>query len=227
MVVPTGTRQRRRGRAAGLARRRPSGDVLRPPVALTPGWQAIIGWLLGIVGFGAAWVAVVVKPAVARAAAPAAGGGHRRHQRSHGSTRWPAGSSCSCCSPSGSACCPAPSSRRRTRSDLPGSATRCAGRCGPLPLLAVVTGGAVPAGPDRHPVPPAGDRPRRSSRRSRRPCRWPRCRTGCSSPSSRQLSGPWRIGSLDVYDGKDWRLPPFAENRLADVPARRHRRPST
>src|SRR6266542_973087 len=38
-----------------------SGDVLRPPVALTAGWQAILGWLLGIVGFAAAWVAIVVK----------------------------------------------------------------------------------------------------------------------------------------------------------------------
>jgi hypothetical protein len=33
-----------------------------------------------------------------------------------------------------------------------------------------------------------------------------------------QASGPWRIGSLDVYDGTDWRLPPFADNRLKDVP---------
>src|SRR2546421_674263 len=32
-----------------------------PPVELTAGWQAILGWLLGIVGFAAAWVAVVVK----------------------------------------------------------------------------------------------------------------------------------------------------------------------
>jgi len=32
------------------------------------------------------------------------------------------------------------------------------------------------------------------------------------------LSGPWRVGSLDVYDGKDWRLPAFSESRLADVP---------
>ena len=32
------------------------------------------------------------------------------------------------------------------------------------------------------------------------------------------LSGPWRMGSLDVYDGKDWRLPPFAENELDEVP---------
>jgi hypothetical protein len=33
-----------------------------------------------------------------------------------------------------------------------------------------------------------------------------------------EVSGPWRLGSLDVYDGKDWRLPPFAENQLDTVP---------
>lgn len=32
------------------------------------------------------------------------------------------------------------------------------------------------------------------------------------------VSGPWRMGLLDVYDGKDWRLPPFAESRLVTVP---------
>src|SRR2546430_2357722 len=32
------------------------------------------------------------------------------------------------------------------------------------------------------------------------------------------VSGPWRVGSLDVYDGKDWRLPAFSESELADVP---------
>ena len=33
------------------------------------------------------------------------------------------------------------------------------------------------------------------------------------------ISGPWRLGSLDVYDGTDWRLPPFADNRLKEVPS--------
>jgi hypothetical protein len=36
--------------------------------------------------------------------------------------------------------------------------------------------------------------------------------------SDTSITGPWRIGSLDVYDGKDWRLPPFSENQLDPVP---------
>ena len=28
------------------------------------------------------------------------------------------------------------------------------------------------------------------------------------------ITGPWRIGALDVYDGKAWRLPPFDPKRL-------------
>src|SRR5262245_11403998 len=60
IVVPTGI-----GTVASVGRlasqASSSGDVLRPPVELTAGWQAILGWLLGIVGFAAAWVAIVVK----------------------------------------------------------------------------------------------------------------------------------------------------------------------
>jgi hypothetical protein len=35
-----------------------------------------------------------------------------------------------------------------------------------------------------------------------------------------KITGPWRMGSLDVYDGVDghWKLPPFAENRLEAAP---------
>lgn len=32
------------------------------------------------------------------------------------------------------------------------------------------------------------------------------------------ITGPWRIGHLDVYDGESWRLPPFAASRLEEVP---------
>jgi hypothetical protein len=31
------------------------------------------------------------------------------------------------------------------------------------------------------------------------------------------VSGPWRIGTLDVYDGTDWRLPAFNDSSLVDV----------
>jgi hypothetical protein len=32
------------------------------------------------------------------------------------------------------------------------------------------------------------------------------------------FTGPWKMGSLDVYDGENWRLPPFADSQLKDVP---------
>lgn len=35
---------------------------------------------------------------------------------------------------------------------------------------------------------------------------------------SSNITGPWRMGHLDVFDGKDWRLPPFAQTRLKEVP---------
>jgi hypothetical protein len=37
------------------------GDILRPPLAFTPGWHAIEGWLLATVGVAAAWTALVLQ----------------------------------------------------------------------------------------------------------------------------------------------------------------------
>ncbi|MCW2545171.1 MAG: transglutaminase-like enzyme/putative cysteine protease [Frankiales bacterium] len=37
------------------------GDILRPPLAFTPGWHAIEGWLLAAVGVSAAWTALVLQ----------------------------------------------------------------------------------------------------------------------------------------------------------------------
>ena len=37
------------------------GDILRPPLAFTPGWHAIEGWLLATVGMVAAWTALVLQ----------------------------------------------------------------------------------------------------------------------------------------------------------------------
>lgn len=34
-----------------------------------------------------------------------------------------------------------------------------------------------------------------------------------------QVTGPWVLGTLDTYDGKQWLLPPFAQRQLRDVPA--------
>ena len=32
------------------------------------------------------------------------------------------------------------------------------------------------------------------------------------------VTGPWVMGVLDVYDGEDWRLPPFDQAQLIDIP---------
>lgn len=37
------------------------GDILRPPVEFTPGWHAIVGWLLATVGMVAGWTALVLN----------------------------------------------------------------------------------------------------------------------------------------------------------------------
>jgi len=37
--------------------------------------------------------------------------------------------------------------------------------------------------------------------------------------SSDKLTGPWRTGVLDVYDGRGWRLPPFDEAKLKKIPS--------
>lgn len=37
-------------------------------------------------------------------------------------------------------------------------------------------------------------------------------------PGSSGIKGPWRLGVLDVFDGRAWRLPPFSADRLRPVP---------
>jgi hypothetical protein len=33
------------------------------------------------------------------------------------------------------------------------------------------------------------------------------------------ITGPWKTGALDIYDGEAWKLPPFDKSRFVDVPA--------
>ncbi|HVW31928.1 MAG TPA: transglutaminaseTgpA domain-containing protein, partial [Acidimicrobiia bacterium] len=213
MVVPSGL-----GNVASVGRlasqASASGDVLRPPVALTPGWQAILGWLLGIVGFGAAWVAIVVrKPsiglllplpvaAIAGISVPdsdqvasglvvlvlfAVGLGMLSGAATGtGDDRLPAGYEI----------------RRALRA---------------LPLLAVVTAGLYLLAQTDFLFPKPAINPAEQPQKPKTvPLSQVEDRVLFTVQS--QLSGPWRVGSLDEYDGKDWRLPAFSQTRLADVP---------
>src|SRR5438067_1315587 len=213
MVVPSGL-----GNVASVGRlasqASASGDVLRPPVPLTPGWEAILGWLLGIVGFAAAWVTIVIrKPslglllplpvaAIAGISVPesdqvvsglvvlvlfAIGLGMLSGSQMGGADeKLPAGYEI----------------RRALRA---------------LPLLAIVTGGLFLLAQTDFLFPKPAINPAEQPQKPKTvPLSQVEDRVLFSVESA--LSGPCRVGSLDVYDGKDWRLPAFSESRLADVP---------
>jgi len=213
MVVPSGL-----GNVASVGRlasqASSSGDVLRPPVELTAGWQAILGWLLGIVGFAAAWVAIVIrKPsfglllplpvaAIAGISVPdsdqvASGlavvvlfaiglGMLSGSQTGANDEKLPAGYEV----------------RRALRA---------------LPLLAVVTVGLFFLAQTDFLFPKPAINPAEQPQKPKTvPLSQVEDRVLFTVES--QLSGPWRVGSLDEYDGKDWRLPAFSQARLADVP---------
>ena len=214
MVVPTGL-----GNVAAVrklvAQAAASGDVLRPPVELTAGWQAILGWLMGIVGFAAAWVAVVVRrpslglllplpvAAIAGISVPEA------DQVASGLVvlvLFAVGLGVLSGTQSGDA----------EDQKLPaGYELRRALRA--LPLIAVVTAGLYGLAQTDFLFPdPAIDPAQEPQKPKTVPLSEVEDRVLFTAEA--QISGPWRVGSLDVYDGKDWRLPAFSESELADVP---------
>ena len=192
-----------------------SGNVLRPPVGMTPGWQAIIGWLMGIVGFTAAWIALVVrKPAlglllpIPLATIPAISVPEDQQVITGivALILFAIGlgvlSSASTVTEGDERPSAAYEARRALRA---------------LPLIAVITVALIALSQTNFLFPDPYIDPAEEPQRPR------------SIPLSEvedrvlfivesPITGPWRIGGLDVYDGKDWRLPPFNQNRLEDVP---------
>jgi hypothetical protein len=65
MLVPTGVGNI--GKITSLVKEaNTQGDLTRPPVPFIAGWHAILGWLMAVVGFAAAWIAIAFKkPALA------------------------------------------------------------------------------------------------------------------------------------------------------------------
>ncbi|MDQ3947181.1 MAG: transglutaminaseTgpA domain-containing protein [Actinomycetota bacterium] len=217
MVVPAGL-----GEVAAVrklaAQAAASGDVLRPPVELTAGWQAILGWLMGIVGFAAGWLALVVKrpslglllplpvAAIAGISVPEA------DQVASGLVvlvLFGIGLGVLSGAQSGDV-------GGEDAGQLPaGYEVRRALRA--IPLLAVVTAGLYGLAQTDFLFPdPAIDPAQEPQKPKTVPLSDVADRVLFTVEA--QISGPWRVGSLDVYDGKDWRLPAFSESELDDVP---------
>ena len=213
MVVPSGLANVAAvGRLASQASS--SGDVLRPPVELTAGWQAILGWLLGIVGFAAAWVAIVVKKpsfglllplpvaAIAGISVP-------------DSDQVASGLAVLVLFAIGLGMLSGSQMGGADEQLPPGYEARRALRA--LPLLAVVTVGLYFLAQTEFLFPKPAINPAEQPQKPKTvPLSQVEDRVLFTVES--QLSGPWRVGSLDEYDGKDWRLPAFSQTRLADVP---------
>lgn len=194
---------------------RAAGNVLRPPVPLTPGWQAILGWVMGLAGFGAAWLAIEFKRPMTGLVVPlplagiAAISVPKPQQVASGLAvlvLYAIGLGVL-------------SSARALgeRAERPPVSyqIRKVGRA--LPVIAVITAALYGLAQTNILFPKPRIDP---TNQPQKPKTVP-----LSAVPDRVLfevkadfTGPWRIGGLDVYDGTDWRLPPFSQSQLKDVP---------
>ncbi|MGH2687950.1 MAG: DUF3488 domain-containing protein, partial [Actinomycetota bacterium] len=210
MVVPTGF-----GRVLDISdevrKAVRLGNLLRPPVDFLPGWRAVLGGLMGAIGFGAAWVGLELRrPALALAvplpvvavsaisvpesqqlatglvalALFAVGLGVLSGTESEGTTSL------------------AYELRRAVRA---------------APLIGVITLVMYLLAQTNFLFPePLYDPAQEAQLPKAVPLTEVEDRVLFRVDSS--ITGPWRMGTLNVYDGKDWRLPPFASANFVDVP---------
>ena len=194
------------------------GNVLRPPVDFVSGWKPVVGWLMGTVGFAATWVALALKK-------PALGLLIPLPMAAFAGISVPDNAQVA----SGlivfvlfAIALGILSSEQATAGGDEGSAKptlayelRKIAKAIPLIILLVI---ALVFGqrylgflfPDQL-IDPAQE----PQKPKAQPLSEVEDRVLFEVES--ELTGPWRIGSLDVYDGKDFRLPPFASSELEEV----------
>ncbi len=192
-----------------------SGDVLRPPVAFDPGWHALLGWVMGSLGFTAAWLAVEVRrPALGLVAAlPVVGLGAislpESQQLSSGLAAlilFAIGLGLLSGAQPGDE-----EERRAARAYEVRRALRA------LPLVGLVTVGLYFAARSEFLFPDPIYDPAEEARLPKSvPLTDVQDRVLFTVEA--KFTGPWKMGGLDVYDGENWRLPPFAQSELKEVP---------
>ncbi|MGH2813115.1 MAG: transglutaminase domain-containing protein [Actinomycetota bacterium] len=188
--------------------------LVRPPIEITPGFAALLGWLMAGVGLGASWIGVVVRRPFTGMLAPlpiaaitaisvpdnaqlasgillillfAAGLGIVSGDRTA----------------SGARRVPLAYEMRRAARAVPMFAAVT------LLLVVLAQAGLLFPSPLINPEVEA-QKPRTT------PITEVPDRILFEVDSS--VTGPWVMGVLDVYDGKDWRLPPFSQAELVEIP---------
>ena len=215
VVIPTGfgnvTSAARLARIASK-----NGDLQRPPVQFIVGWQAIVGWLLGIVGFASAWTAIVVKKPAMSLLVPLPIAGIAAISVPKGDSQIFTGIAVLALFAIGLGVLSTAQNMGEDGENPPASyELRRAMRA--LPLIAGITVGLYFLAQANILFPKPLIDPTQEPQKPRSvPLTEVQDRVLFEVDSP--VSGPWRIGSLDVYDGEAWRLPPFADNKLDDVP---------
>lgn len=200
-----------------------SGDVLRPPVDFSPGWYAIVGWLMGTVGFVTGWIAIVVRrhslallvplpfAAIAGISVPEA-------------SQVPSGIAVLVLFAIGLGLMSSLSSFEGSQRPPLSYEIRKTAKA--LPVIGLITVALVALAQTSFLFPTPKINP---AEQPQKPKTVPlqevedRVLFEVTDPSGGDpVSGPFRLGTLDVYDGTDWRLPAFSENELKDVPSNGH-----
>jgi hypothetical protein len=197
-----------------LAEASAAGNLLRPPVPFVPGWHAVIGWVMGAVGFQTGWVALSMRRpttallvplpvmAIAAISVPEF-------------AQVASGLAALALFALALGFISAESQGAEDEKVPLDYQLRKAARG--LPMIAVVTLAVYALTQTDLLFPdPLVDPAQEPQKPKAVPLTEVEDRVLFEVESS--VSGPWRVGSLDVYDGTDWRLPPFAQSQIKEVP---------
>jgi hypothetical protein len=190
--------------------------AVRPPIDMTAGFAALVGWIMAVVGFVAVWCAVVVRKAAIGMllALPVAGIAAISVPKDQQIA-------------SGLALAVLFGIGLGVLSG--GRSAGTAGQKTPLafelrrmarafPFLAVVVAGMYGLSQAGFLFPtPVVDPTHEAQKPTTVPITKVPDRDLFDVKS--KITGPWVLGTLDVYDGSDWRLPPIADSKLVTVPS--------
>ena len=190
--------------------------LVRPPIALTGGFAALLGWIMGAVGLVAVWTAVALRrPSVGLllplpVAVVAAINVSQTEQLADGAILL-------VLIVVGLAIASGGRELSGGREGLP-LAFELRRGAKALPVLALGTAAIVGLAQTGVLFPRPVVAPQYQAQRPRtQPLSAVQDKVLFEVQSA--IDGPWVVGALDVYDGQDWLLPPFADQDLVPIPA--------
>jgi hypothetical protein len=216
LVLPTGVAHVT-GLVGAVSEAKGASRVLRPPAEFLPGWRFLIGFIMATIGFAAAWVAIELRrPAIGLLLPiPAVAYGAISVPESE---KLASGIVAAVLFIVGLALLASLQNLLDGSQTAPGLRYELKRTARIIPLLAGVVALLIVVGQSHLLFPkPRFDPTRDSVTPKAVPLSQVKDRPLFTVAS--KVTGPWRIGMLDVYANNEWRLPAFAESRLRPVPA--------